>query len=56
MSAVAERLNFSIVQGPAFPFLGISTSGGTFAVALGNTAVVYPASLLKEGEDSNDQN
>ena len=50
MSAVAERLNFSIVQGAAFPFLGVSTSGGTGAVAvLGSTAVVCPASLLKEG-------
>ena len=50
MSAVAERLNFSIVQGAAFPFLGVSTSGGIGAVAvLGKTAVVCPASLLKEG-------
>ena len=50
MSAVAERLNFSIVQGAAFPFLGVSISGGMTAVAvLGKTAVVCPASLLKEG-------
>ena len=50
MSAVAERLNFSIVQGAAFPFLGVSTSGAIGAVAvLGSTAVVCPVSLLKEG-------
>ena len=50
MSAVAERLNFSIVQGAAFPFLGVSIRGGMTAVAvLGKTAVVCPASLLKEG-------
>ncbi len=50
MSAVAERLNFSIVQGAAFPLRGVSTGGIAAAVAvIDNTAALCPASRLMEG-------
>ncbi len=34
MSAIAERLNFSTVQGAASPFLGVSARDGAVAVAV----------------------
>ena len=54
MSAVAERLNFSMVHGAAFPLRGVSAGGGTLAIAaLGRTATVAgkapAAALLTDG-------
>ena len=54
MSAVAERLNFSILQGAAFPLRGVSTCAGAIPIAVfGRTAVVGgkdpAAALLIDG-------